>query len=397
MERKDVYTVSEVTLLLKKCLDAVPFFSSLSVKGEISNLKSYPFGSYFDLKDENSPLPCVYFASEAGYHGFRGRNGDAYVLEGRLSVYPKGGRYQFYVARAYPEGSGLLALKREELKKKLLAEGLFDESRKRPLPTFPRKIGILTAHPSAAEADILKNLSARYPLAELTVIPATVQGSKAPSSLVKGIKIADTLGLDLLIIARGGGSSEDLAAFDDEKVVRAIAASKTVTVTAIGHEVDFTLADFASDKRVSTPTAAAAQVVPDIREIKEVILEDYALIWSRAASKLEELKKKADLLMGRSYFLNPQSVYLIQRQKIEGLDERLDRAALGLINKKKQTVYSYAERLRALDPELVLGRGYALAYIDGKLVRDSQEATEGALMETKVANGIIKSRVTKEN
>ncbi len=388
-----ILSVSEVTELLKRCLEAVPFFQNISVKGEISNLKRYASGAFFDLKDEKSPLPCVFFASEGDYRNFKANNGEQYVLTGRLGVWPKAGRYQLYVREAEPEGAGLLAKLREELKQKLAKEGLFDEARKRPLPQFPKRIGVVTAHGSAAEADIVTNLNRRYPIVDIVIIPATVQGASAPASIIKGIEKAQGLNLDILVIARGGGSAEDLAAFDDEKVVRAIAASKVPTVTAIGHEIDFTLADFASDKRVSTPTAAAAQLVPDIADIKSFILGSEAEIASTADRKIGLLKEKLMGLAGRSYFEKPETVYALSLEKTNGLIRRMLAGAATTLERLKEKEKSLMESLTHLDPGQVISRGYALAYIDGKLVKDPKDAPVGAKMETRVKGGIIASRV----
>ncbi len=393
MEEEGVLTVSEVTGLLKRCLDAVPFFSSLSVKGEISNLKRYSFGCYFDLKDENCPLPCVFFSSEAGYYSFDGSNGDQYVMKGRLSVYPKRGRYQFFVREAYGEGAGLLALRREELKKKLAAEGLFDEAKKRPLPRYPRKIAVVTAHPSAAEADIVTNSFNRFPLADLYVFPATVQGASAPGSIIKAIRKANGGDYDILVIARGGGSSEDLSAFDDEGVVRAVAESRIPTVTAVGHEIDFTLVDFASDKRVSTPTAAAAAILPDIEEIKAFVMDSRESALNAAKEKIGEAKRNLDFLMKRPYFLNPESIYGLTMERLRALKERAEAAAKARLEREKQEMLRLTSKADGLNPLKVLGRGYALAYANGKLVRHSADVAPGEKMETMVGDGIIVSEV----
>lgn len=391
-----VYSVSEITMVLKECLDGVPFFNELSVRGEVSNFKRYAFGCYFDIKDENCPLPCVYFAKDPGYHSFQAKNGDQLVLTGRLSVYPKQGRYQFYVKDAKSEGTGSLIERREALKKKLAGEGLFDESRKRKLPPFPRRVGIVTACPSAALSDIVRNTYNRYPLAELIVYPALVQGDSAPNSLINAISLAQRGKLDILIIARGGGSLEDLAAFDDEKVVRAVASSSVVTVTAIGHEIDFTLVDFVSDKRVSTPTAAAASIFPDLSQIQEWIYDEERSLFDAANRHIIKAKEKLGLLSSRPYFLRPEAVYGPQKDRIENLTRRLENASSMALERNSNKVDMLSKRLTAIDPGMVLKRGYSISLVDGKPITSVAQAHRGQVMETRLSDGIIHSEILEE-
>ena len=263
-------TVSTFNELLKAKFDEDPDLQNVYLRGELSNFRVYPSGhAYFSLKDEKSVVSALMWASSVRYLSFVPKDGDEVMIHGSCSVYPASGKYQIYVnhMELFGEGNELLRLKK--LAKKLQAEGLFDESRKRKMPTFPNKIGLITAKGSAAVKDMITNIEKRWPLVEIVVFPSLVQGAEAPKDLLRALSLAQKEDLDILIIGRGGGSSEDLSAFNDEALVRALSKSRCPTISAVGHEIDVSLTDYVADLRVSTPTGAAIAAVPDKNVVRE--------------------------------------------------------------------------------------------------------------------------------
>jgi exodeoxyribonuclease VII large subunit len=292
----------------------------------------------------------------------------------------------------YGQGSALLAL--EALKKKLQAEGLFDERRKRPLPAFPKKIGMIVGDGSAAEADLLKNLQRRWPLADLYVFPSLVQGKEAPKDLLRAFKLSQSFPLDVLIIARGGGSNEDLSAFNDEALARAVSQSKMPTISAIGHEIDFSIVDFVADKRVSTPTGAAEAATPDQQEIIQTLLDDGERLdnaWKKLDSSLQE---KLGQLSSRPFFKNPVSIYQDKEKELQDLGNRLATSLRHQNEIRQQTIEAAKGKLKALNPYGVLSRGYSLtSKADGSLVHSVKDVKSGDEVKTQLKDGIIHSKV----
>jgi exodeoxyribonuclease VII large subunit len=387
-------SVSETNRLLKAKFEGDDDLQHLTVKGEISSWKAYPSATYFDIKDDKSTLSCILWGSDYLYLTFEPKLGDEVLVTGNLDIYVPRGRYSLMATslQLFGQGSALLAL--EALKKKLQAEGLFDESRKRSLPAFPKKIGMIVGDGSAAEADLLKNLQRRWPLADLYVFPSLVQGKEAPKDLLRAFRLSQSYPLDVLIIARGGGSNEDLSAFNDEALARAVATSKMPTISAIGHEIDFSIVDFVADKRVSTPTGAAEAATPDANEILQGLLDSEQRLdnsWTKLDSALRD---KLTSLSSRPFFKNPASVYQEQEKEIQDLNNRLLTALKHQAELRLQAVEAAKGKLKALNPYGVLNRGYSLtSKADGSIVRSIKDVASGDEVKTRLKDGIIHSKV----
>jgi exodeoxyribonuclease VII large subunit len=391
---KDYLSVSELNLLLKAKFEGDDDLHSLLVKGEISSWKSYPNATYFDLKDEKSVLSCILWGTASLYLPFEPKIGDEVLVRGDLSVYPPRGRYNLMATSIELAGLGSQLLALEALKKKLQSEGLFDVSRKRNIKKFPDAIGVVVGKGSAAEADILKNCQRRWPLANLYFFPSLVQGKEAPKDLLRALHLAFSYPLDTLIIARGGGSNEDLSAFNDEALVRAVASSPIPTISAVGHEVDTTLVDYVSDLRVSTPTGAAEAATPNQADILEGILSAESHLQNALEQELAYLGEKLQGLAERPFFKNPAAPYSDKEDDIEELRKRLALAMGRNYEVKKDQVAALKLHLKALNPESVLSRGFSLTRnAQGKVVSSVHDAKTGEELETKLKDGIIHSVV----
>lgn len=395
MPEERLFTVGELNRLIKGVLEGIPAFGRLSVEGEISNWKVYRSGAFFDLKDkEGNVLSCQMWNSDLSRLSFVPQDGDAVISSGKLSVYVPRGRYSLSVYRMEKSGAGSALLALEALKKKLVAEGLFDPSRKRPIPSFPKAIGIVCGKDSAAESDLLRNLVRRWPLLEIYEFPSLVQGVDAPKSLVAALKRASSYPIDTLIIARGGGSNEDLGAFNDEAVVRALASFKCPTISAVGHEVDVTLVDFASDLRVSTPTAAAEAATPDGEAIKEGLLESEANFQEAIETKLERASERLLSLSSRPFFKNPMSRFEDLEKSLRVDKERMNYAINARLERENRGLEALKRNLLALSPNAVLKRGYSiLEGEDGKILSSVKEIEEGSALTARLSDGIIKAKV----
>jgi exodeoxyribonuclease VII large subunit len=390
-------SVTELNNLLKLKVQSDPSLHNLVVKGEISSWKSYPSATYFDVKDERSVLSCLLWASEYIYLPFEPKIGDEVLLYGYLDVYANRGRYSLICQKIelFGQGKELLAL--EALKKKLQSEGLFDESRKRGIPEFPSKIGMIVGNGSAAEADLLKNLQRRWPLSDLYVFPSLVQGKEAPKDLLRAFKLSQEYPLDVLIIARGGGSNEDLSAFNDESLCRAVSNSKMPTISAIGHEIDFSILDFIADKRVSTPTAAAEMATPDVNDIRQELDDCFASLSSSLIKNVSSCREKLNSLSNRPFFKNPASAYHEKIERLREHETRLNNATDNALLLKKNEVSSLKTHLEALNPYSVINRGYSLTENeDGKIISSAKDVKEGDRLSTRLKDGIIHSKVFKE-
>ena len=392
---KKIFSVSEVNSCIKGILEGVPFLNYLSVAGEISNWKKYDSGVFFDLKDKDgSILPCTFWGSSLSRLSFSPSNGDQVIANGKITVYAKKGRYNFNVNYLEKEGQGSALLALEALKKKLAAEGLFDEKRKREIPSFPSSVGIICGRNSAAESDLLRNLSRRWPLLDIYVFYAVVQGEKAPKSLASALERASLSPIDTLIIARGGGSSEDLSAFNDEEVVRKLAAFPKPTISAVGHEIDVTLVDFVSDYRVSTPTGAAEKATPDIAEIKEDLLDEEGRLKTSLSKTLGFFEEKLKSLSSRPFFKNPEAAY---EEKSKSLDSLKNRLTLAMTNKieKEETHLKNAERnLKSISPNSVVSRGYRMLLdAEGNVISSAKKAKIGQKFKAIMKDGKITGEV----
>ncbi|HQK95090.1 MAG TPA: exodeoxyribonuclease VII large subunit [Armatimonadota bacterium] len=391
-----VLTVSELTLHVKSVVEADPVLAEVGVRGEVSNYKHHTSGHlYFTLKDADSQLSCVMFRGDAMRLAFEPADGLLVVAVGRVGVYEKAGRYQLYVRSMQPAGRGGLLEALERLKAKLAAEGLFDVARKRPLPAYPERVGIITSATGAAVRDMVSIIRRRFPPARLTVIPAPVQGSDAPAGLRAALRIADGR-FDVLIIGRGGGSIEDLWCFNDEGLVRAVAACATPIVSAVGHETDYTLCDLAADVRAPTPSAAAEIVVPDAEELRARLRALGLRLARHLVHGAELARLRLTSLTSRRGLAQPLDRVLEFQQQLDDLQDRMARAASTGSEQRRAHVDRLAARLTALSPVRVLERGYAIVRRsdDGSLIRRVADAHAGESADVQFIDGVAAVRIT---
>lgn len=389
MERR-IISVSELNGVVKLLLDNEPLLRNLAVRGELSNYKIYPSGHhYFTLKDPEGALRCVLFKGQALRLRFRPENGMKVVVTGRVSVFPRDGAYQLYAEEMIPEGAGDLAVAFEQLKARLHAEGLFDRERKKPLPEHPERIAVITSPAGAAVHDMIRILRRRYPLAKVILLPVRVQGPEAPAEIAGAVRYADKWKIgDVIITGRGGGSLEDLWAFNDERVARAIFACETPVISAVGHEPDVTISDFVADARASTPSNAAEIAVPDQVELRRQLSDLAERMTGSQASRLQALRERVDAL-GRKRVLTDQLAYVQdKRMELLHLQQRLGDLANAEIARKQKTFTSLAASLDAMSPLKVLGRGYAVARNEaGQVLKSSGETHIGERIHVTLGSG----------
>ena len=390
-----VHSVSDVNRYLKDLLAREPLLSGLSVRGEISNFKQYPSGHcYFTLKDANSALKCVMFRSRAQYLRFLPQNGMQVVAGGTISVYERDGVYQLYVDSLMPEGTGDLALAFEQLKKKLSAEGLFDQSRKQPLPAFPKKIGVVTSPAGAVLRDIYRVSKRRWPSVQLVLYPVQVQGEGAAEQIARGIDFfAEEYAVDVIIAGRGGGSMEDLWAFNEEPVVRAIEACPVPLISAVGHETDFTLADFAADVRAATPSQAAELAVPDRAEVKRQVENLTSQLTRQMRREIDLRRQRLDHVLQSRVMRQPQSMLAERRQRLDFLLAGLQNTAKQELQNKSHGLKLLLNRLAAINPAAVLGRGYGIVTKQDKLVSSINAVEIDDEIQLSLTDGSLKARV----
>ncbi len=396
-------TVTELNEYVKMSLEANPVFSDIFVKGEISNFTNhYKTGHfYFTLKDGGGNLRAVMFRSYTEKLVFRPENGMKVICHGRVAVFVRDGTYQLYVDNMQPDGVGSLYIAFEQLKAKLEAEGLFSEARKRPIPKIPTRVGIITSPTGAAIRDIINISGRRFPLAKLLLYPALVQGPDAPPQLVAGLEyFSRTRSVDVVIIGRGGGSIEDLWAFNDERVARAVAASSVPVISAVGHETDFTICDFVADKRAPTPSAAAELALPEAAELRRKlgnITKHNAL----ALGKLAEAKRRRlESLASRRCLSDPRVITDERRMLTVSLTDKLSAASRSKTDKSRLLLSGIAGKLSALDPLAVLSRGYFAVYGEGGgVVKSVHDAEVGDELTLRASDGVIIAEVreTREN
>ncbi|MBQ9834560.1 MAG: exodeoxyribonuclease VII large subunit [Bacilli bacterium] len=366
--------ISELNNYVKSLIDSDVFLNKVYLKGEISNFKKHTRGHlYFTLKDEESRLSAVMFASSATKLLFTPEDGMNVLVTGRISCYPASGTYQIYVEKMEQDGVGDLYVLFEQLKEKLSKEGLFAEEHKRQIPKYPQRIGVVTAPTGAAIKDILSTIKRRYPLCETILFPALVQGKDAAPSIVNQIKKAQEFDLDVLIIGRGGGSIEDLWAFNEEIVARAIYESIIPTISAVGHEIDYTISDFVADLRAPTPTGAAEMAVPTILEMDNT-LKHYQVRLNKAIKNLVNEKFIALRNIRNSYILkNPLSLYEIKEQKLDQLIDKVNVLYKNIISKNDIKLNNLIRHIESLNPISTLKRGYAIIKKDQKVVTDAHK------------------------
>ncbi len=371
---KTVYTVTDVNRYIKSIITGDQNLKFIYVRGEISNFKPGANGHlYFSMKDKECLINVAMFNNYAKSLTFVPKNGDEVVILASADAYPARGSYQLLAYEMSQVGQGDILLELEKLKKQLQAEGLFEQSRKRPINIYPKAIGVITARNSAAIKDILFNIKRRYPIADIYAFYSAVQGESAPKELLKAFNESQKYDLDTLIIGRGGGASEDLSAFNDETLVRAIANSKMPVIAAVGHEIDSTLVDFVADKRASTPTGAAELATVDRREIEQKF--EYALE-DMNNSLLEKVKD--------------------MKEDLSSLEDELDKAIKSLLEDSRRTIKSYSDQLEALSPLKVLERGFSITETDdGRVIASVKDVKSGDNVTTILKDGAIISKVDK--
>ena len=397
-----ILSVLQINEYIRATIDHDAFLSSVAIRGEISNYKMYPSGHhYFSLKDENASLRCVIFRGNAIHLKFRPENGMRIVALGKIAVYPRDGMYQLYCTTMMMDGVGDLHAAFEQLKNKLAAQGLFDASHKKPLPAYPKCIGVVTSSAGAAIHDILRILRKRYPLVKVKLLPVRVQGTEAPAEIAAAIRYANRYELaDLLIVGRGGGSLEDLWAFNDETVAKAIYESKIPVISAVGHEPDVTISDYVADVRAATPSNAAELAVPDQDALRQNLDTAFAAMQSSLQRRLTNARKQLNLLSSSASLQNPTQYILQRKQELDHLSTRMVAAQKHCIATKKQQYVSLAAKLDAMSPLKVLTRGYSMTLDpDGTVIRTVRQVTAGCDLDISVSDGIIQAKVlnTKEN
>ena len=396
-ETRRIITVSQLNEYIKAVIEGQPALRSLFIKGEISNFTNhYKTGHfYFTLKDENSLVRCIMFKGYSEKLKFVPENGMKVILHGKVSAYPKDGQYQVYADNMEPDGIGALYIAYEQLKEKLEKEGLFEKSKKMPLPKIPKRVGIITSPTGAAIRDIINVLGRRFPYAEGVLFPALVQGEGAPMQLIEGMRYFNSQkNVDVIIIGRGGGSIEDLWAFNNEQLAREIYASKIPVISAVGHETDFTICDFVADKRAPTPSAAAELAVPETMELKQKILN---IIGRMDMLIMHNIKNKRQRLMelgGKRVLNTPDFIVDDRRFQLMNLDARMESGMKYTTSLKKELFARYTSKLEALNPMSVISRGYSAVFSDdGKLIKSVDQVEIGDRFNFKTVDGSVSAEV----
>lgn len=417
MSAQEALTVSQLNAYIKSLVDRDDFLGSVAVRGELSNYKIYPSGHhYFTLKDAESSLKCVMFRSAAGKLRFRPESGMGVTAWGRISVYPRDGAYQLYCEALMPEGFGDLQMAYEQLKAKLEKEGLFDRSHKKPIPRYPERIAVITSSAGAAVHDIIRVLRRRWPMGKIMLLPVRVQGVEAPGEIAAALRYASEHKVaDVVITGRGGGSIEDLWAFNDERVARAIYDCEIPVISAVGHEPDVTIADFVADLRAATPSNAAELAAPDVTELMQAIDSAMRRLENSMAKRISGSREALEALSSRRVLQSATGFIEQRRSRVEtlrvrleaasgfasksrsqldNLASRLDSALDAAMTRKKNEYLRAAAKLDALSPLKVLSRGYAIAMDeDGRAVKDSSGVRAGDKLTVRLASGALGCRV----
>lgn len=399
---QQVVTVTQINEYIRVMLSADQLLNNVAVKGEISNYKLYPSGHhYFTLKDEGGALRCVMFKGNAYRMKFRPENGMKVIAMGKIAAFPRDGAYQLQCASLILDGVGDLYAAFEQLKSKLSAQGLFDPAHKKPLPKYPGTIGIITSSAGAAVHDMLRILRKRFPLSKVLLLPVRVQGTEAPGEIASAIAYANHFRLsDVLIVGRGGGSIEDLWAFNDELVAHAIYASKIPVISAVGHEPDVTISDFVADLRAATPSNAAELVVPDQDALRQILDQMTQSMATSMQQRIHNARRHLKVLSGSAALQTPES-YLIQRKNaVALLSNRLISAQNVQLSRKKQRYIAFTAKLDAMSPLKVLTRGYAMAHdSNDQIIRSVTDVSRGEAVRVSLSDGQFTATVTdiKEN
>lgn len=413
---KEYITVSKITDYIARLIGSDSNLKHVFIKGELSNVNLYRSGHlYFTLKDENSQIKGVMFNARRRLK-FKPEDGMKVLIEGKIDVYKINGVYQLYVSEISKDGIGDLHRRFEELKEKLNKEGLFDQSHKKKIPNFPKRIGVITAANGAAIRDIIITIKRRWPLCEVILFPSLVQGEKASQNIVYQIKNADKFDLDTLIVGRGGGSIEDLWSFNEEIVARAIYECETPVISAVGHEIDFTISDFVADLRAATPTAAAEIAVPPYVEIKNGVNQLDSRANFAINKILDENKNKLDNIISKRLFTSPGEIYAPKEMMLDGIINRLQHSSESVIMKnqnrlnlvknsnlfknpqeiiknQKENYLLQLSKLEILNPLNTLKRGYTLAKSDGKVISSAKQLKSGDNLEVEFDDGNVNTKV----
>ena len=410
-------TVTQLTKYIKYKIDNDVHLNEVFLKGEISNFKAHSRGHfYFTLKDEGSRINAVMFASSTKNIKFIPQDGMKVLVTGKISVFEANGGYQIYVNDMLEDGVGNLYIAFEQLKKKLEEEGLFDQSKKKPIPKIPTRVGVVTAPTGAAIKDIISTIKRRWPLAEILLFPSLVQGEEAAADIVKQIKLSASYQIDTLIVGRGGGSIEDLWPFNEEIVARAIYECETPVISAVGHEIDFTIADFVADLRAPTPTGAAELAVPAISDVTNYINQLKIRLNKSIQNKVEINKQKLQEITSRYIFTNPISIYQTKEMIFDSLIDRLKYATTNLVtikekkflelknsfilknpyqllDKKSNKYLQIVSKLETLSPLLTLKRGYTMTKVNNKVITSSKDIKKKDIIEVEFTDGTVNAEV----
>lgn len=410
-------SVTQLTRYIKYKIDNDVNLNEVFLKGEISNFKAHSRGHYyFTLKDDGSRINAIMFSSATRNVKFIPQDGMKVLVTGKISVFEATGQYQIYVNEMLEDGIGNLYIAYEQLKKKLQEEGLFDEKYKKLIPKIPNRVGVVTAPTGAAIKDIISTIKRRWPLTEIYLFPALVQGEDAKEDIVRQIKRADEYNLDTLIVGRGGGSIEDLWAFNEEIVARAIFECKTPVISAVGHEIDFTIADFVADLRAPTPTGAAEMAVPQLSDVTKYLNQINIRLNNTISNKINQNKRKLNDLMTSNVFKNPMIIYQTKEMIFDNLFERLKHSTINLVNIKSKKLLevksSYilkspyklldnkankylnlVSKLETLSPLLTLQRGYTMTKVNGKVISSSKHIKKGDSIEVTFKDGKVDAEV----
>ena len=401
MTKETVFSVSQINEYIKMTLESNPVLKNVWLKGEISNFKSnYSSGHlYFSVKDESSSIKAVMFRTAASRLKFRAENGMKVLVHGKISTYTVSGDYQIIIDDMQPDGAGALAVAFEQLKKKLEGEGLFAQDRKKPIPKLVKSVGVITSASGAALHDIINVSGRRCPSAEIIIYPAFVQGENAPKSLSGGILFFNNRHLvDLIIIGRGGGSAEDLCAFNDEGLARVIANSEIPVISAVGHETDFTICDFVADMRAPTPSAAAELAFPNTGELKNKIANLSRQIDTSISRRIYLLNGKIDLMVKTVESLSPEGKLLQKQNKLERLREKLDGQISGAYNRAENNFRMLCMKLDGVNPLTVLSHGYAIVENEkGELISSANSVDIDELVKIRMANGSVTAKIIEKD
>ena len=410
-------TVSQVNAYINRMLKYDRNLQNIYIRGEISNYKTYPSGhSYFTLKDDKSQIPAVMFKGRKHSLKFQPEDGMKVIIKGKIEVYERDGKYQLYATTITEDGIGELHIAFEQLKKKLDSEGLFDDAHKKEIPKYPQRIGVVTARTGAAIRDIITTIKRRYPYCEVLVFSTLVQGEMAANQIVRQIRHAQQFDIDTLIVGRGGGSIEDLWPFNEEIVAREIYACRIPVISAVGHEIDWTISDFVADIRAATPTAAAEIAVPEISEVKYKLNQLTQRTNKAINEKLIQNKQKIENISQKQIFKNPESIYEIKQMHLDNLIGKLNLTSKNIITEnrnrllkiesrsvlrnpnevtkaKRDIFIRNVDKLTILDPLLTLKRGYSIAKMDAKVVSSAKDVKTGDELDIEFDDGTVNTKV----